>query len=54
MPNWHIKIDRNIFIYMQRIQNDQIKNSFVPVSRMTYLNITFYFTDYATSNLNKD
>ena len=39
---------------MQRIQNDQIKTSFVTVSRMTYLNITFYFTDYAISNLNKD
>ena len=46
MLNWHIKIDRKIyiFIYMQRIQNDQIKNSFVPVSRMTYLNMIFYLT----------
>ena len=34
--------------------NWSYENSFVPISRMTYLNITFYFTDYATSNLNKD
>ena len=52
MLNWHIKIDRNI--YMQRIQNDQIKSLFIPVSRMAYLNIIFFFLGYVTSNFNKD